>query len=179
MDKETIERKASETLSAAEDNGDAAIDIIRLAQSLGFIVGNVEFTDDEDGFILVDERKSQILGQPTDKLIGVRADQSVEWKRFIIAHEIGHYVLHYNRDTDHGMYAHREHKKGKDAIENEADYFAANLLMPRDRFVKNYEELNKSGLSPDEKVLVLARRFRVTEIMTKRRFVELEINEKR
>ena len=75
------------------------------------------------------------------------------------------------------MYAHRDHKKGKNKFENEADYFAANLLMPADRFLKNYEELQKINLSFEEKVLVLARRFCVTEKMTIRRFEELKLNE--
>lgn len=177
MDKNIIEEKASETLSRADDKGNAAIDIIGLARYLGFVVGNAELSDDEDGFIIVDEGQEQILGQPTDKLIGVRADQSIEWKRFVIAHEIGHYILHYNKEANHGMYAHRDHKKGKDEFENEADYFAANLLMPAERFRQNYEELKESGLSFEEKVLVLAKRFCVTEIMTKRRFEELGIGE--
>lgn len=75
------------------------------------------------------------------------------------------------------MYAHRDHKKGKDSTENEADYFAANLLMPKERFLKNYEELRNNRLSLEEKVIILAKRFCVTEIMTRRRFEELGINE--
>lgn len=177
MEREIIESKAFETLTKANDKGDAAIDIIGLAKSLGFIVGNAELCDDEDGFIIVDESKDNILGQPTNKLIGVRADQSIEWKRFVIAHEIGHYILHYDRDSDNGMYAHRDHKKGKDSTENEADFFAANLLMPKERFLKNYEELRNNRLSLEEKVIILAKRFCVTEIMTRRRFEELGINE--
>lgn len=177
MVKKIIEQKAEDTLSKVNDKGEAAIDIIGVARNLGFIVGNAELSDDEDGFIIVDEGKEQILGQPTDKLIGVRADQSIEWKRFVIAHEIGHYVLHYDKDADHGMYAHREHKKGKDDIENEADYFAANLLMPANRFKQNYEELKTDSLTFDEKILILAKRFCVTEIMTRRRCEELGIIE--
>ena len=177
MERKTIENKAAETLSRVNDKGSASIDIIGLARHLGFVVGNAELSDDEDGFIIVDEGKKEILGQATDKLIGVRADQSIEWKRFVIAHEIGHYILHYNKEVNNGMYAHRDHKKGKNEFENEADYFAANLLMPADRFLKNYEELQKISLSVEEKVLVLAKRFCVTEKMTIRRFEELGLSE--
>lgn len=177
MERKEIELKARKTLDDAHDNGDAAVDIINLAKNLGFIVGNVDFSDDEDGFIIVDEGKDEILGQKTDKLIGVRADQTKEWKYFIIAHEIGHYILHYDKEKYRGMYAHREHKKGKNEYENEADYFAANLLMPEDRFRKHYARLKEVGLSFEEMVLVMAKRFCVTEIMTKRRFDELGISE--
>lgn len=177
MDRALIEEKALKILADANDTGDAVIDIIGLAKNLGFVVGNAELSDDEDGFIIVEEGSKQILGQKTDKLIGVRADQSIEWKRFVIAHEIGHYILHYETMKKHGIYAHRYHKKGKSEKENEADFFAANLLMPRERFTKQFEALKKVGLTTEEMTLILAKRFCVTEIMTKRRFEELNLSE--
>ena len=175
MDKKIIEEKAHEVLETVKDTGDAAVEIIRLAQTLGFVVGNAIFHGDEDGFIVVKEGAREIFGQETDKLIGVRADRSTEWKRFIIAHEIGHYILHYNSAESKGLYAHRDHRKGKGPIENEADYFAANLLMPSDRFIKNYDEL--CNLSREEKILILAKRFNVTRKMVERRFEELKLDE--
>lgn len=177
MDRAFIEKEALRILADANDTGDAAIDIIGLAKNLGFVVGNAELSDDEDGFIIVEEGSKQILGQKTDKLIGVRADQSNEWKRFVIAHEIGHYILHYDKRENHGIYAHRDHKKGKNEKENEADFFAANLLMPRQRFVNQFDTLKEMGLSSEEMILILAKRFCVTEIMTKRRFEELSLSE--
>ena len=177
MDRAFIEKEALRILADANDTGDAAIDIIGLAKNLGFVVGNAELSDDEDGFIIVEEGSEQILGQKTDKLIGVRADQSIEWKRFVIAHEIGHYILHYDKMKNHGIYAHRDHKKGKNEKENEADFFAANLLMPRERFMKQFKALKEVGLSTEEMTLILAKRFCVTEIMTKRRFEELSLSE--
>lgn len=177
MNRALIEEKALSILKNANDTGDAVIDIIGLAKNLGFVVGNAELSDDEDGFIIVEEGSEQILGQKTDKLIGVRADQSIEWKRFVIAHEIGHYILHYDKMKNHGIYAHRDHKKGKSEKENEADFFAANLLMPRERFMKQFTALKEVGLSTEEMTLILAKRFCVTEIMTKRRFEELNLSE--
>ena len=81
--------------------------------------------------------------------------------------------MQYDKEKDNGMYAHREHKKGKNEIENEADFFAANLLMPRKKFKNKYNELKKKDLSTDEIILLLADKFTVTQLMTKRRFEEL------
>lgn len=174
MDREKIERKAEETLNDVNyaDVADS-IDVIEVAKKLGFVVGNAGLSEDVDGFIIVDENKGNILGIDTNKLIGVNASKELAWKRFIIAHEIGHYVLHYDKEKDNGMYAHREHKKGKNEIENEADFFAANLLMPRKKFINRYRELKKKDLSMDEIILLLADKFTVTQPMTKRRFKEL------
>ena len=115
MDKDAIEKKAIEMMEdiGYVDNTDA-IDVIEIAKKLGFEVGNAVLKDDVDGFILVEEGKSELLGIKTDKLIGVNSTRNLAWKRFIIAHEIAHYVLQYSKVNNNGMFAHRDHRKGKD-----------------------------------------------------------------
>lgn len=176
MDRKDIEDKAIETLEKVKykDVSDS-IDVIDVAKKLGFVVGNAVLDNNEDGFIVIKEGADNILGIKTDKLIGVNAKKDLAWKRFIIAHEIGHYVLHYDREKDSGMYAHREHKKGKSELENEADFFAVNLLMPRDKFMNKYTELKDKDLSNEDMVVLLASKFMVTQPMVKRRLEELEI----
>lgn len=179
MNKEMIEKKAKETLAKVEYNDNAdAIDVISVAKKLGFIVANAGLSEDMDGFIIVEEGENDILGIHTDKLIGVNASKGLDWKRFTIAHEIGHFILHYDRDAVNGMYAHREHVKGKNETENEADFFAANLLMPREKFLQKYDELKIKGLSIDEMIILLADKFGVTQPTIKRRFEELGLIEK-
>lgn len=177
MDRAMIEEKAMETLKKARLSGQTgAIDVINIAKKLGFIVGNAGLKGDVDGFIIIEKGKKKILGQKTDKLIGVNASKELAWKRFIIAHEIGHYILHYDEKTNNGIYARREHKKGKNNEENEADFFAANLLMPREQFVSRVEELKEEDLTRQEMIDSLADEFCVTNIMIERRFGELNIN---
>lgn len=100
----------------------------------------------------------------------------MEWKRFIIAHEIAHYILHYSAAKTKGIYAHRDHKKGKNESENEADFFAANLLMPRKKFLEKYNELTEKKLQQEEVVLLLAKKFQVTQKMVERRIEELSLH---
>ena len=141
MDKALIEKKVGELFERIGYDGDREeIDIIQIAKKLGFAVGNALLDNDDDGFIIVQEGVDNILGIKTDKLIGVNSKRTLEWKRFIIAHEIAHYILHYSNEKRNGMYAHRDHKKGKNDLENDADYFAASLLMTRDKFTKKYIE---------------------------------------
>lgn len=176
MDKIEIEKKASDTLAnISYDDTNEAVDVVEVAKKLGFAVGSAGLDEGVDGFIIIQEGQKEILGIKTDKLIGVNAANGLTWKRFTVAHEIGHYMLHYNREQDHGMYAHREHAKGKDETENEADYFAANLLMPREKFKAKYDELKGKGLSEEELTVLLADKFIVTQPMVKRRFEELGI----
>lgn len=176
MDKSMIESKAIDILNKVQLSDETdAIDVIKIARELGFVVGNAGLEDDVDGFIIVEKGKREILGQKTDRLIGVNASKELAWKRFIVAHEIGHYILHYDENINNGMYAHREHKKGKNNEENEADYFAANLLMPRKKFKERVDELKNKGLNKEEIILLLADKFCVTHMMVERRIGELEI----
>lgn len=174
IDEEYIEKKTIDTLNNVKYNDSADyIDVIDVAKKLGFVVGNAGLERDVDGFILIKEGADNILGIKTDKLIGVNATQELAWKRFIIAHEIGHYILHYNKQKDRGMYAHRDHKKGKDHVENEADFFAANLLMPRNKFMEKYRQLEQKHLSREDMIILLANKFIVTRDMVERRCEEL------
>lgn len=180
MDEPLIEKKATEIIRQDDyvDNSDT-IDIIKIAKRLGFVVGNAVLNDDDDdGFIVVDERRKEIFGIKTDRLIGVNSSKSLEWKRFIIAHEIGHYILHYSVEKDGGMFAHREHRKGKNDVENEADFFAANLLMPRDKYIDAFNELKNNGIALEEMITLLAKRFVVTQEMASRRLKELQLVER-
>ena len=79
----------------------------------------------------------------------------------------------YNGDAEHD----RQNTKGKDDNENEADFFAANLLMPREKFTKRYKELIKKETEKKVLVSILAKDFVVTEIMIKRRIKELGLDE--
>ena len=174
MKKSEIEQKVEQMMKELHysDTSDE-IDVIEIAKKLGFAVGNAVMKDDVDGFIIIQKGAKEILGIETDKLIGVNSERELEWKRFTIAHEIAHYILHYSSQKYKGMYAHRDHKKGKNDIENEADYFAANLLMPKDKFTNKYKELEKKGLDRKEIIVLLSAKFVVTQMMTERRIEEL------
>lgn len=178
MERKNIEEKALEFMKQTGYDKDesVAVDVIDVAKRAGFAVGNAMLDDDEDGFIIVQEGAKEILGIHTDKLIGVNSRRTVEWKRFIIAHELAHYALHYENERHNGMYAHREHIKGKSDEENDADFFAANLLMPREKFLNVFEDLKNKELEFDEIVLLLSDKFIVTSRMVERRIEELELN---
>ena len=177
MDIKKIEKSALDTLKKAEyPENDSAIDVIDVAKRLGFLVGNAVLNEEDDGFIIVEEGREEIMGLKTDKLIGVNSDRSLEWKRFIIAHEIGHYILHFKEEGIEGLYAHRDHKRGHDDSENEVDFFAANLLMPRQRFKKKFTEMKALKLSTQDIIDELASYFIVTKRMAERRIKELGLD---
>lgn len=100
--------------------------------------------------------------------------RSPGFRRFSVAHELGHYFIpghpeHVFSDSD-------EHRSragfGRgDAIESEADHFAALLLMPRRLFVKEMNR-NRDGL---EAVEALADRCQTSLTATAIRYAETTI----
>jgi predicted transcriptional regulator len=97
----------------------------------------VELTDASSGSIRVEPDGSfEIM---------VAAHTGPARDRFTIAHELGHYVLHFlwpkhqGRPVASGLQAKRY---GTGRVEWEANWFAAGFLMPRDSFKAAFAELD-------------------------------------
>lgn len=176
MEKSQIEQKASELLKDYEKyiSDDSFVDIVGIARAMGFVVGQAALDDKEDGFIVIDNSKEELLGVKTKKLIVVNKNRDFNLRRFIIAHEIGHYYLECGNSDK--AFASREHKTGKSDRENEIDYFAACLLMPAESFIKKYNEYKKIFNEKIILTLVLSKQFGVTPKTCERRFEELALN---
>ena len=82
-------------------------------------------------------------------------------KRFTVAHELGHFVLHYvlqdGPENEWRLRARRYTKGETDRTEWEANWFAAGFLMPKSKFKRTFRRLRgdvatisrKFGVSPD------------------------------
>ncbi len=174
MEKQRIEAKAQAVLRQFGMLTDDQVDVLLLAQYAGFVVGNANLDDDEDGIILVNTKEESILGIKTQKLIGVNAKRELPEKRFIIAHELGHYFFRLEKKAGGDIIlARRERLEDRDGEESEMDYFAACLLMPAGAFRKKYEELKEMGIIPSEIPERLSKLFNVPLISAERRVGEV------
>ncbi|MDO4293957.1 MAG: ImmA/IrrE family metallo-endopeptidase [Eubacteriales bacterium] len=173
MEKQQIETQVDILLEGYGYNPDKDdyVNIVDFVQHLGFIVGNAKLDDSEDGFLAIQTSDmAKDRDGMNDKIIGVNAKRSLDWKRFIIAHEFAHSVLHYEAGK---IYLHRERKKGKDDKENDADYFAAALLMPRKSFKRLYDKFKQDGFNDTAISLQLASIFKVPFDSVQRRITEV------
>lgn len=133
--------------------------------------------DDTTGLIIINDNEI-IQGMNTHKLIAVNDNLQkdpnyIQRRRFIVAHEYAHSILHKNQSV---LFAHRDTDKKDTYTEQEADFFARCLLMPRSLIesVKKSETYNK--LSDSEKIPYICQIFNVTEKKAKQRLKELESN---
>ena len=129
---------------------------------------------------LEDELSGLLIIQGGAKLIGVEHSHSEERKRFTLAHELGHYVLHSNDskmfvDTAifkrqiEGGYTTREER-----MEREANNFAANILMPE---IIVYREVSNfyKDLNDENNIAALARKFEVSTAAMTYRLINIGI----
>lgn len=149
-------------------NDSGLVHITELATAYGFKVLTQKMDPPElSGYILISDKIRDTF--KTDKIIVVNADDSYGHKRFTVAHELAHYLFDYKS----GEYA--ETYKTNDSEseqEKKANRFAAEILMPKDEFIKCMEE-NKQ-LDNDTRIFEIAKRFGVSETAVKRRINEIE-----
>lgn len=111
-------------------------DIKKVAQFFNIEVQEKHFNKEVSGLI---KRESRESGNP---IIVVNVDDGEARKRFTIAHEIGHFLLHSSSllvDTDQSFVNFRDEKSSTalDLKEIQANQFAAELLMPTDEVLND------------------------------------------
>lgn len=121
-------KSEAENFCIENDINEAPVEIIRVCNELGIKVFETYLKENISGLIVVDNKVWEEYN--SDKFILVNLAEPATRRRFTIAHELAHYVLH---REDGLLYKHRDMNDGsgnKDRIEKEADYFASNILMP-------------------------------------------------
>ena len=151
----SLERKAEQLLV------DAGLDTVpvpvnQVAAYLGITVELAELGEDCSGVLVRNEGRA---------VIGVNQDHHPNRRRFSIAHEIAHFVLH-KGDTyiDKGYLVHfrdRESGSGTKQEEMAANAFAAALLMPAKQVREDFKQ-QPFDLTEDAGLERLARKFKVS-----------------
>jgi len=93
--------------------------------------------------------------------MAISSSEPLVRQRFTVAHELGHFFLHPNKDT---FIEFRDNEKNisRGAKEIHANQFAAALLMPRKFIEKDVKNFKNTGLT-NEEVRFLAKKYQVSE----------------
>ena len=118
----TVENKAREILEKSGLNQSVPLDPIEIARRYGIEVKNAIFKSENIcGILYIKDKTITIY---------VNKNEPNNRKRFIIAHELGHYFLHHLNDSDSLVVEYRTNSNNGDPKkEKEASCFAAALLM--------------------------------------------------
>lgn len=143
--------KQAEELLARLDVRSIPIDVEAVAGQLGATVKEEPFKK-RDGL-------SGLLYRDGDvTIIGVNSMESLQRRRFTVAHEIGHLVLHegdmVHVDAFHTFqinFRGTDFSPSTDRREIEANAFAASLLMPEEQIRRDFESKAKHGIDIDDR----------------------------
>ena len=147
-------------------------DILAICQDEGISIITDNYNNYFDGMLVWDGTSFHIH---INSHKGNRKDNNRG--RFTIAHELGHYFIEGHREgIKNGsipMHASNNSLVHSDKIEFEADYFAANLLMPKE-VLRNFTGRRKFSL---EVIKEFSERFGVSLTAAALRFVEVGTHE--
>ena len=145
------------------------VDVVELANKYGFKVYQLKESAPVKGLILGDD--SDNFG-----VIAFKQDLSNKDNRFIIAHELGHFLLHHDDEKfkKNGVFYYAYHSdENHSEQEREADLFAANLLMPKEAFINKWKEIG--GQNDNLSKEILSEYFGVTTKSIEKRIKEINV----
>ena len=155
--KKLISQTTASLLNAAGIT-QAPVDVKGLAKLQGAIVVEEPNKDETSGFLY------QVPGSPA--VIGVNANHHPNRKRFTVAHELGHLVLHTKTGVhvDHAIVKMRDARasEGTDEDEMEANRFAAELLMPSAFLQADLQFLGSISADDEKAIKELAGKYGVS-----------------
>lgn len=126
--KSDIEQKADEIRKYSKT---FPISVLEIANALGLSV--LQFAPKENGV-------SGMLDRRTNTIY-INQNDSPARKRFSVAHEIGHFVLH-KKDGAFISYRNNVSSLGYEIEEIEANHFAATLLMPEKDVITTFKDFS-------------------------------------
>ena len=138
----------------------APVEVGQIASALDIRVQFEPAEDELSGFLLRDLNRQRAI-------IGVNDRHPENRKRFTIAHELGHYLLHEQEKlhVDRRFQIQRRDEtssKGESEDEKEANLFAAELLMPVQFIKRDLAEGEALDLEDDTVICRLAEEYKVS-----------------
>lgn len=173
---EETANKILQIIKYSEKNS-SAVPIIDIAKSMGFFVNITDnLPNNDSGFIIISpELKEHFYSNK-----GIVVSNKIKYgkARFVIAHEIGHYLFDFNEQTEaqfsHIFKEHYNKESQHDPNELRVNQFAACLLMPRSAFSESFKKLKSNpDLSLADIISTLAEQFAVTPKAATARIQEL------
>lgn len=159
-------------LLAEHEIDSVPVPVEAIARAEGLPIVETEMEADVSGALI---RGGNLQG------IAVNARQSPVRKRFTVAHELAHFLLEHvdNDHVDWKFTVIRRDGRSSEAEDDQeiaANFFAANLLMPKEKIrsdVEQFKGFDGEVQLDDTDVLLLAKRYKVSEAAMRYRLMGL------
>ena len=166
-----VNEAAEMILKNNEYNNEFAVPIVKIVKDAGFSVYTQELSENIGGCIMLGDKCLDLFGN--DKVIILNRLNSPVRMRFSLAHEFGHYLLDNNAKNVIEYYNASENDNDSSDTERLVNRFAAELLMPKDKFIETYEYIKEQFTNKYDMFSELSKIFGVPINSVNRRFSEL------
>lgn len=166
-EKEDMNELALKFLNSINYDGIGSVPIIKIAKKCGFkIICGPMIDNKKSGFVSVNKNNEKEY--ECDKIIGINSNDELGHQRFVIAHELAHFLFDYDMSDKpyFDTYIKNSHKSKKEQVTNA---FAANILLPAKYFVLKFNERK----SMDSNIKYWVKYFEVQEKSVKKRIFEV------
>lgn len=159
-----------------QEQYDGPIPIVKIAKKLGFNVYQQDMEKELSGFIAIDPEIKQSMGN--DKIIVVNVNDEIGHQRFVIAHELAHYLFDFLGEDKYSdktiKFSDTYHKnKHETPSELRANSFAAAILMPEILFINQYNRAKSIDKNRMFVIMYLSRFFETTMESIEKRIAEV------
>lgn len=173
---EEIEELAGRVLRALEfDAKGIAIPIVKIVRAFDFRAYKEDLKKELPGDISINGKTKEIYKH--DKIILVKKSDALYHQRFIVAHELAHYLFEFlgSEEYEEGLEFHDNYHKDDHVTipERRANRFAAAILMPSDSFIEQYKIAREADFKDMYTIDYLSRFFETPVDSIERRIKEV------
>lgn len=149
--------------------------VVKIANALGFSVRTEEMWALQSGKIQVNCKAEGDEGRSGSKAILLNKEDNLFHQRFVIAHELAHYLFDCVGKVEQGEPYEDTYLKDHHGSESErrANRFAAELLMPQKLFVEMYGRACRRHANYISRLMYLSKYFEVPIASIERRIKEV------
>ena len=147
------------------------VPIVKICEQNDIQVFEKYLPNQTSGFIVIQEE--DFNNYKTGRLITINLSDTAARRRFTIAHELAHYVLH--KSSNEKLYAHRNIGEVTEE-EQEANLFASCILMPKSLIMAALKKLDEDFLgdvTSHAKIMFISSRFAVSRAAAEVRLKQL------
>lgn len=168
-----MEGIATRILCETDNENSIIVPVVEIAKEFKFDTFQKRMPWFLSGFIKINEKCKKKFR--TDHVICINVKVNPYQQRFVIAHELAHYLFDYNHasSTYYNTYIKNDHKTES---ERRANTFAANPLMPRTKFAKEYIKAAKINSDPIFIMVYLSDTFKAPRKAVLKRMSEVGCN---
>ena len=159
-------------------SGCGATPIVKIAKEFDFKTYKEELKDNKSGDIHINGETAEKYGH--DKIILVNKEDELFHQRFVVAHELAHYLFEFLGNPEYtnkkiqfaDTYRKNMHETPQ---EKRANTFAAEILMPAELFIKQYHIAKKIDNNRMFLLMYLSRFFETSIDSIEKRIMEVSV----